>query len=308
MNTSDVFIKNQPILTKLFNNIIQTNKNSQAYIIFGESKKKIQDYAILLSKILICPKKYTLNCNECNICSRIDNNNYSELKIIYPENKIIKKEEIINLKNYFNTESIEGRNQVYIIHDVEMLNQAAANSILKFLEEPDSNLIAIFTTTNIDSVIKTIISRCQIIKINNIRTKYGIDFVKEVSNLEEDQIFLTIDFLKELEKNYCLAFSELKNKFIKVFNTKELISSALKVMLLYYKDILNYKLKNECYYFETNDIKLVEKYQTENLVSKKITFILENLKKVEYNVNILLFMDNLLIGIGEIINDKSNRS
>ena len=40
---SDVFIKNQPILTKLFNNIIQTNKNSQAYIIFGEKKKKIHN-------------------------------------------------------------------------------------------------------------------------------------------------------------------------------------------------------------------------------------------------------------------------
>ena len=38
-------------------------------------------------------------------------------------------------------------------------------------------------------------------------------------------------------------------------------------------------------------------------ISKKISFILENITKLEYNVNILLFMDNLLIGIGEILDD-----
>lgn len=300
MNANDIFIKDQPILTKIFNNINKTKKNVQAYVLTGESKEKLQKYALLLSKILICPNQYHEDCNKCNICNRINDNNYSELKIIYPENRVIKKDEIVKLRNYFNTQSIEGRNQVYIIHDIETLNQSASNSILKFLEEPESNLTAIFTTTNIDSVIKTVISRCQIIKINNIRVKYGLDFVKEISNLDEEKIYLVIDFLKNIEKNYAIAFSELKNNFIKYFDNKELVSSALKVMLLYYKDMLNYKIRNKCYYFEVNDIKLISKNQTEDLISKKISFILENLKKIEYNVNILLFMDNLLIGIGEI--------
>lgn len=300
MNANDIFIKEQPILTKIFNNINKTKKNVQAYVLTGESKEKLQKYALLLSKILICPNQYHEGCNKCNICNRINDNNYSELKIIYPENRVIKKDAIVKLRNYFNTQSIEGRNQVYIIHDIETLNQSASNSILKFLEEPESNLTAIFTTTNIDSVIKTVISRCQIIKINNIRVKYGLDFVKEISNLDEEKIYLVIDFLKNIEKNYAIAFSELKNNFIKHFDNKEIVSSALKVMLLYYKDMLNYKIRNKCYYFEVNDIKLIAKNQTEDLISKKISFILENLNKIEYNVNILLFMDNLLIGIGEI--------
>ena len=181
---NEIFIKNQPVLSKILNKIKNTDNNVQAYILSGDSKEKLRDYAIMFSKILICPNKYEENCEKCNICMRIDNNSFGELKIINPVNKVKKKETILELRNSFNTESIEGRNGVYIINDVETLNVAAANAILKFLEEPDGNFVAIFTTTNIDSVIKTISSRCQIIKINNYKTKYGLEFVIEIRRLD----------------------------------------------------------------------------------------------------------------------------
>lgn len=308
MTSNDIFIKNQPILSKIFNKIRNTENNVQAYILFGESRESLEKYAALFSKILICPHKYEENCDKCNICMRIDSNNYGELKIINPVNKMIKKEAIIELRDYFQTESIEGRNQVYIINDIETLNAAAANSILKFLEEPDSNSVAIFTTTNLDEVIGTIASRCQIIKINNVKTKFGIEFVQEISGFEEDNIYKIMDFVKKMEKNPVMAFANIKNDFMKSFDTKESINSALQVMILYYKDMLDYKLKNKCLYFEVNDLKNVANSQTIDVITKKISFILENISKIEYNVNILLFMNNLLIGIGEITNDKSNRN
>ena len=168
----EIQIKNQPILNKILNNINNNGNNVQAYILSGNDKENLINYAILFSKVLICPHKYKKGCSECNICNRIDKENYAELKIINPVNKIIKKEAILELKNEFKTKSIEGKNEVYIINDAETLNGAASNTILKFLEEPDSNIVAIFTTTNLDSVIKTIVSRCQVIKINNFQKSY----------------------------------------------------------------------------------------------------------------------------------------
>lgn len=300
--TEDIVVKHQPILSKILNKIKNTNNNVQAYMIAGESKQELLDYAILFSKILICPCGYKKECDRCNICARIDNDSFGELKIINPVNNLIKKEEIIGIRDYFNTESIESRNQVYIINGVETLNSAAANALLKFLEEPDSNSVAIFTTTNIDRVIKTISSRCQIIKVNNYKTKFGIDFVCEVSGLEEELVYKVVDFTKKIEKNYPLAISQIKNEFINYFDSKEALKSALQVMLLFYKDILNYKIKEKCLYFEVNDIKSISEMQNEDVISRKISFILENISKLEYNVNVLLFMDNLLIGIGEISN------
>lgn len=308
MTSSDILIKNQPILSKIFNKIRNTENNVQAYILYGESKEMLEKYATLFSKILICPHKYEENCDKCNICMRIDNNSYGELKIINPVNKMIKKEAIIELRDYFQTESIEGRNQVYIINDIETLNVAAANSILKFLEEPDSNSVAIFTTTNLDAVISTIASRCQIIKINNVRTKFGIEFVQEISGLDEENIYNITDFVKKIEKNPVMAFANLKTDFMKSFDNKDTLTNALQVMMLYYKDMLNYKIKNKCLYFEVNDLKSIAEAQTTDVITRKISFILENIPKIEYNVNILLFMHNLLIGIGEIANDKGNRN
>lgn len=304
----EIQIKNQPILNKILNNINNNGNNVQAYILSGNNKENLINYAILFSKILICPHKYKENCSECNICNRIDKENFGELKIINPVNKVIKKEAILELKNEFKTKSIEGKNEVYIINDAETLNGAASNTILKFLEEPDSNIVAIFTTTNLDSVIKTIVSRCQVIKINNFQKKIGIDFIKNLTKFDEETIYKVIDFIKTIEKDPEDSIINAKNLFLDYFNTKELLIDAFNVILLYYKDMLNYKIKNKCTYYEINDIKSLANTQTDNLISKKISFILENIAKLEYNVNILLFIDNFIIGIGEIKDGKSNRN
>ena len=304
----EIQIKNQPILNKILNNINNKGNNVQAYILSGNDKENLIDYAILFSKVLICPHKYKKGCSECNICNRIDKENYAELKIINPVNKIIKKEAILELKNEFKTKSIEGKNEVYIINDAETLNGAASNTILKFLEEPDSNIVAIFTTTNLDSVIKTIVSRCQVIKINNFQKKSDIDFIKNLTNFDEETIYKVIDFIKIIEKSSEDAIINAKKSFLDYFSTKESLINTFNVILLYYKDMLNYKIKNKCSYYEINDIKSIADMQTDNLISKKITFILENIAKLEYNVNILLFIDNFIIGIGEIKDGKSNRN
>lgn len=304
----EIQIKNQPILNKILNNINNNGNNVQAYILSGNDKENLINYAILFSKVLICPHKYKKGCSECNICNRIDKENFGELKIINPVNKIIKKEAILELKNEFKTKSIEGKNEVYIINDAETLNGAASNTILKFLEEPDSNIVAIFTTTNLDSVIKTIVSRCQVIKINNFQKKSGIDFIKNLTNFDEETIYKVIDFVKIIEKSSEDAIIDAKNLFFNYFNTKELLINAFNVILLYYKDMLNYKIKNKCIYYEANDIKSLANIQNDNLISKKISFILENIAKLEYNVNILLFIDNFIIGIGEMKDGKSNRN
>lgn len=303
----EIQIKNQPILNKILNNINNKGNNVQAYILSGNDKENLLNYAILFSKVLVCPHRYKKGCSECNICNRIDKENYAELKIINPVNKIIKKEAILELKNEFKTKSIEGKNEVYIINDAETLNGAASNTILKFLEEPDSNIVAIFTTTNLDSVIKTIVSRCQVIKINNFQKKSGIDFIKNLTNFDEETIYKVIDFVKIIEKSSEDAIINAKKLFFNYFNTKELLINAFNVILLYYKDMLNYKIKNKCIYYEANDIKSLANIQNDNLISKKISFILENIAKLEYNVNILLFIDNFIIGIGEMKDGKSNR-
>ena len=54
-----------------------------------------------------------------------------------------------------------GKYKVYIIDEVHMLSTSAFNALLKTLEEPPSNVVFIFATTEIQKIPETIISRCQ---------------------------------------------------------------------------------------------------------------------------------------------------
>ena len=304
-----IVVEKQLILSKILTKINNSSSCSQAYVLYAEDEEKLREYSILFSKVLICPNKYQENCKNCNICKRISNNLYAELKFIEPVNGIIKKEEIIKLKEIFQTDSIEGKRQVYIIKNVEKLNPSSANSLLKFLEEPESNTIAIFTTTNIDSVMETILSRCQIIKLNNIDTAKGLEYVKQVSFLDEEQITLVLDYFFDIENNINKAKYLSKEKIIDVFKNRQSIKNVLNVILLIYKDILNYKLFNSLEYFQKElGLKNIAENQEIGLLSKKISFVLKNISKLEYNVNISLFIMNFLIGLGEIQDGKSSRN
>src|SRR3990167_9092947 len=54
-----------------------------------------------------------------------------------------------------------------IINSVEEATDEAANAFLKNLEEPQEELYFILTAESIHKVLPTIVSRCQIVKVNN---------------------------------------------------------------------------------------------------------------------------------------------
>ena len=308
MCLNEVTIEKQPVLSKILNKINRSSVNTQAYLLVGQSKEKLNSYVLTLSKVLICPNKYEENCKNCNICRRIDEGVFGELKIIAPVNKVIKKDAVISLRDAFQTRSIEGKNLVYIISDVDALNSSDANSLLKFLEEPSGNTVAIFTTTNYNMVMDTIVSRCQVIKINNELDTNKENLIKQITGLEQENIDKVISMLLDVELKPTIAMAKLKEDFLSVFSDREQLQRAVLTIILIYKDILNYKVCGNLEYFNKESLKNIIDNQKIDVLTKKITFVLENMNKLDYNVNTLLFMDNLLIGIGEIQNGKSSRS
>ncbi len=305
----EIVLEKQPILSRILNKINNTSTCAQAYMLVGINPEDLEKNALLLSKVMICPHKYFMNCSLCNICARINSGNFGELKIINPVNGTINKEKIIKLRDSFQTQSIEGKKQVYIINNAETLNSSAANSLLKFLEEPESNTVAIFTTTNLNEVINTIVSRCQIIKLNNTNIKKDINFIETITNLDIEQINHVLNYLFVIENNIVRATALVKELYLDEFNSKELLKSSFLVILLAYKDALNYKTFQKMEYFngETGIKNIANSHSTKILI-KKIKFILENIHKLEYNVNVTLFVSNVLIGIGEITNGKGDRN
>ena len=164
----DDFSVEQSIAFKILKNSILKNKCSHAYLFNTNGYSKGYDLAVAFAKFLLCPSHYTncSNCDNCNICHLIDENAYSDLKIINSDGIWIKKEQTDELQSIFSLKSSNSGKLVYIINGADKLNISASNSILKFLEEPVDDIVAILITDNIYNVIGTIVSRCQVINLN----------------------------------------------------------------------------------------------------------------------------------------------
>ena len=160
---------------KLINNCLKNNYFVHAYLIEIDDYENDFKDVLTLVKALLCQNKdlddvKSLNCDKCNICSLIDNDNYPDLYVVEGDDTLIRKEQIISLEDDFKNTSLLKNKRIYIIKEAEKMNDSSSNTLLKFLEEPNDNIVAILLTKDRYKLLPTIISRCQIIslKSNNI--------------------------------------------------------------------------------------------------------------------------------------------
>jgi DNA polymerase-3 subunit delta' len=283
----------QPVVYKVLKNSIKNKRDVHAYLFEIRDYEKGMEIAFAFTKYILCPNNYSNNskCGGCSQCCTIDNNNFTEIKVINPDGMWIKKEQLMELQQEFNKKAISSSKKIYIINGAEKLNAQAANSMLKFLEEPEDNIIAILITNNQYQLLDTIVSRCQILSFADYKTSKSDSFIELIwKNLvmnEEDKAIFNIDriesiinFVNFYESNKMDTILHLNRLWHKNINSRRTMEIAFEIMVLYYKDILNYICNRK-----------IENFKD---YSKKIEYI--SLKeKIKFNMNNNLLMDKLII-------------
>lgn len=309
----DSYKETQKIIYQTIINSVKKNKLSHAYLIELNDSNNGLDFALAISKFLLCPNHYSSSdkCGKCNICHQVDDESYIELKIIRPDGNFIKKNQIKELQEKFRTESLVNNYKIYIILEAEKFNEEAANSMLKFLEEPNDGVIALLLTNNMYQVYNTIKSRCQILKMQNekrnmssndriISFLYGKEEIDK--ELLKENVEAIIDYYKYLDTNK-LKTIIFKNKQIaqKIKNDFD-FEKFFKLSVILYKDILNIKLGNNLEYF--NEYKEIlsdiANKNDSNSISQKINIIIELSLYLKNNVNQNLLLDKLVILFAEV--------
>lgn len=304
----DDFISDQAIAYKIFKNSISKNKLSHAYLINTNGYHKGFDFAKAFAKYLLCPNNET-GSHECSVCHLIDNNSYSEFKVIEADGLWIKKEQTDELQEMFSMKSLSGR-KVYIINGVENLNISASNSILKFLEEPEEGIVAILITDNIYKVLGTIVSRCQVINLNNVQVKSDdmllnvgnqlyndSDKINEFVNDSEsiNKIGHVIDFIEYLYSNKLDTLVYINKYWNDFFKGKDDYLFAFNIMIMFYSDVISYKMGKDIILseFKSN----IEKFSEldYNIINKILNLIMEVREDLYSNVNLNLLMDKFII-------------
>ena len=313
----DGYKDSQPIVYKILKNAIMDDKCSHAYLIETGGFYDSFNFVMSFVKSLLCPLKNLTknNCGECHQCEVIDSGNFPEIDVIAPDGLWIKKEQLQNLQKEFTTKALIGNKRVYIIKQADRLNKSAANSILKFLEEPDNNLIAILLADNIYNVLSTIRSRCQILKLKSsdifkeeltpIQKLKQITLNQNKENIDEtidQKITKVIEFINYYENNHLntlLYIGKLWNEYI---TGKEEFEIAFEIMINYYKDILNYLLNKPLEIFTLNDdIKNISNRNTKEEICQKINKLVELKELIKYNINTSLLMDKLIMSLEGVI-------
>ena len=303
------YIDSQPIATNLLINSINNNKLVQAYLFISNDKVFLMDYALsFVKKIINVDNKEEIN-------NQIDNNIYPELKIIEPKNNIIKKEDLSLLQKEFNVKPVIGNKLVYIINGAEKLNSSSANTILKFLEEPNDDIIAILLTDNLSKVLPTIKSRCQVISLKNndtINVKNS-DYFYNLYKVNRDIEEFTFEYYKNLEKNAIKVIEKIeKNKENFIINLKEYIYDVYKekedyvilfdLILYFYYDILNIFYERNILYMNEyfDELQTIKNNNSLNSIIIKLKLIEEEKLKLLSNMNIKLLIDEFIFKFSEV--------
>jgi DNA polymerase-3 subunit delta' len=140
---------------------LRTESLSHAYVFSGPKGSGKSQMATLLAQAVYCVNQNGDACGECAECRKVAHGNHPDFHWIRPDGASIKIEQIRDLQKGFSYRSIKDQAKIYVLEDADKMTIQAANSLLKFLEEPVANVIAILLTENGRALLPTIQSRVQ---------------------------------------------------------------------------------------------------------------------------------------------------
>ncbi|MEA1936666.1 MAG: hypothetical protein U9N04_00965 [Patescibacteria group bacterium] len=298
MRLKDTIIGNERVAEMLEKNC-QTSKLSHAYLFEGSEHIGKRTLALKFCELVLNnSKKNILENPDLMILSPSDSDKQITVE------KIRELEKILGLSPYYS------KYKIAVIEQAEKMNKAAANALLKTLEEPSKTTILILLSSNSKNVLDTIKSRCQRIKFlpvkksllekflkNKVSEKSEAEKIIEISGYQPGRI---VEFLKHKEKNDTAV--EDINRFSTIIeksendkiNEAEIISknetsdivNMLDLWIIYCRKLLVKKYET----YDSNEKKyLAETVARINLINKTKENILSK------NVNIRLALENLIL-------------
>ena len=254
------------------------NKLAHSNLIITNNIDKCVSELTYVIKNILCSDTFSYECQKCNICHLIDEQSLNNFLIIEPDGMFIKKEQVDNLLDKFKLKPELVSKNIYIIKNAEKLTKFSGNPILKFIEDPLENTIGFLVTNYINAILPTIVSRCQITKVNYEE--------EQQTNLEI--IDLANDFIYNIENNFDeILFFIKDNILIKEYAKQDYIALFNEIFDIYYNILLkklNQQILDDKYSYLTS-IKIAK-------VKTKLKVITDYLNRLNYNVDINLFLDS----------------
>ena len=315
--------KYQPVIYQTFVNSLQKGQLSHAYLISGTNGSPLLDIAKFFAKSILCDDPSPLACNSCITCLRVDDDNYPDFFVFDGSKATIKKDAVTTIESSFDKKAFENKGiRIYILHLIENMTIEAINSILKFLEEPGQQIYAFLTTNNENSILPTIISRCQVLRMKlidkniviNDAISFGVDkkdaellsyfyndgeLIKEIiDDQENNEVFFTakkcfeetIQVMDESDKDALIYY--VQGNISNQIKIKEACRYFINMLVMAFEDMI--AISNEKQPFLESYATILEHLSTKlSHISESLIELLRCATAINTNVNITLLIDHI---------------
>lgn len=227
-----------------------------------------------------------------------------------------------------------GKKKVFLISRCDMMNPQSANSLLKILEEPPKDSVIILTTSRLNSLLPTIIGRCQKIRFENIQKKFIVDYLnKKKPEISEDNAAFFADISEGsisrcnhiLENNFLDLREKVMDTLVALLTGKNLnlgssidfiigkkdkirIKNFLLFLIIWFRDIINYENGNTEFIINRDKKERLERFTNNyNSENYSIIFLIEDaVKDLDNNISPELLLYNLFFRIRSLVSKKDN--
>lgn len=250
---------------------IQTGKLSHAYILNGETGSGRHMLADAFAKTLLCDNRQETDaCEICKSCVQAESKNHPDIRYITHEKVSISVDDIREqLNNDIQIKPYSSDYKIYIIPDANKMTEQAQNALLKTIEEPPAYAIIILLTDNLNSMLSTIQSRCICLNMKPVNKEEIAAYLVKTLSMEPEQAHIAAGFcqgnmgkairfanshdfqeMKEdvlglLRQIDSLDLSEIVEIIHQLSQKKAMIHDYLDLMLLWYRDVLMFKVTKD---------------------------------------------------------------
>lgn len=313
-------------------NAIRLNKVSHAYILNGAERSGKMMLAEAFATALQCEQQTAEPCLKCRSCRQAEGKNHPDIIYLTHEkpNTIsvddVRKQinDSVTVKPY----SAQSKYKVYIIDEAEKMNEQAQNALLKTIEEPPSYVVILLLTTNADSFLQTIRSRCVRLNLKAVSDeKIHRMLMKKYQVVDYKADVCTAFAQGNVGKAVMLAgssdFNELKDKTvwlvrkigeIEVYDLMEEVKAIggfsrmddfFDLLMMWYRDVLFYKASGTeqgiIFKEQIHEIARQAERSSYQGLNDILNMIERTRKRLRSNVNQDISLELLLLNIKENI-------
>lgn len=310
-------------------NAISMDKVSHAYIFNGPDKAGKMLLANSFAAALQCEQHGTDGCMACHSCKQVISGSHPDIIYLQHEkpNTISVDDIRTQINNDVEVKPYASPYKIYIIDEAEKMNQQAQNALLKTIEEPPAYAVILLLTTNADSFLPTILSRCITLNLKVVPDQTIREFLMKEYNVPDYQADICTAFAqgnvgKAIQLAGSAEFNEIKAsavqllrrmKDIELYEMMEAIKQIgdyklsindyFDIMTIWYRDVLLYKATSDAnnliFKDEVYDIKTQASKSSYNGIETIIKAFEKAKRRLNANVNFDLVMELLLLTIKE---------